>query len=677
MPEEALAKLQRFKTEAAKDADALEEQRDQANEDMRFVSVPGGQWEGFLETQFETRARLEFDTVSDFLNRTLAEWNNNRMGVEYKPDDGASDDDAELLTSIYRADFRDGTGKEAVDQAVKEALTCGYGAFHIRPVFEDDEDAENDLQRIIWDPIYNAYSTVFWDRSARRLDKRDAARCTLLTPFTKEAFEEQFPGKKPSSAYDPGDRSYLNFSISERPFYVATRYEVIKSKESVFIYDNLSTGEREFFDEKEHEEKKAELSKSNVHQFVRKRAITRRRVEMSRFSGEEFLEEPRRIAGKFIGVIPVYGNRSYVDGTEYYYGLVRKLKDPARVINVQMSQVVEQSATGGVEVPIFERSQVEADDIRAGWETNQAQAYKVIDAVRDPDGNIVSMGPIGYSKPPQISGAASTLLEFSMQFMQGATGGAPQDTLDPDASGKAIQALLKRQNQNTQPMFDNVAGALEFSGDVYQSIAEETYDSPRLIRTLSQDGTHGKETLFKAVLDEQTDRIIETNKLKGKKFRAYADVGPLFDSLREQTVEDLKNLISSIGDIPAGQDYMDTALAALLSNISGVGLDEIKQQAHRKMMLMGLREPQSDEDKEFIDSVSEPQEDPQEELAKAAARQQDAEAKSLEASTIQKLADAEKKQAETAKIEAETEGSQVSTRLNLRREVLGSSQTLQ
>ena len=38
-------RLDKFKLDISNDADVVDEQRDQANEDMRFINVSGGMWE--------------------------------------------------------------------------------------------------------------------------------------------------------------------------------------------------------------------------------------------------------------------------------------------------------------------------------------------------------------------------------------------------------------------------------------------------------------------------------------------------------------------------------------------------------------------------------------------------------------------------------------------------------
>ena len=163
MSEADANKLAQFKNDVSSDADVGEEVRDAANEDMRFINVPGGMWEDFLEDEFDLdRVKLELDLVSDFLSSFIGEWNQNRVGVEFKADDSkTTSDDADLINGIYRHDFRRNSGKLSTDNAVDETATCGYGAMKLAAVFDDDEDPENDNQSIEWRPylqcVFNDY----------------------------------------------------------------------------------------------------------------------------------------------------------------------------------------------------------------------------------------------------------------------------------------------------------------------------------------------------------------------------------------------------------------------------------------------------------------------------------------------------------------------------------------
>ncbi len=389
-------KLDKFKMDIINDADDLSEQRDRANAEMRFINVPGGMWEDFLSDQFDNRTKLQVDQTSPAVNVFLGEWDTNRVGVEFKPNDKkTSDDDAELLNGIYRADYRDESGKLSTDNAVDETVTCGYGCFKLATKFVDEGDPENEDQRIEWRPIYNAYNSVYWDRAAKRVDKRDARRVTVLETFTRESFKEVY-GEEASaiSAYEPHTRSFNDFSTRTREvIYIATRYEVIRKKITFHIYSNLKTNEIESYSEDDHKLVEDELKKSKFHKKIREREMVKQIIEKSTFSGEKFLEKPKRIVGKHIPIIPMYAFRSYVDGSERYHGIVRKLMDLQRLLNMQMSQLAENSASSGQDVPIFDPKQM-PDNIANLWADRNNKPYMLAKSLVDADGNIVQHGPL-------------------------------------------------------------------------------------------------------------------------------------------------------------------------------------------------------------------------------------------------------------------------------------------
>lgn len=671
-------KLEKLKQRTDHDADVMTDQRNKANEDLRFVNVTGGMWENFLEPEFERRAKMEFDLVSNHLFRFMGEWNLNRMGVEYRPDDDVTQDsDAELLNGIYRADFRDGSGKVSLDNAVYETATCGYGAFKLATIFEDEGDPENERQRIEWRPIQNAFNTVFWDSSAIRPDKRDARWVTVLTEYTEERFEEVFPGFIPSSAYTPETLRHLNFTGQNsitNPIYVATSYEIIKKKEPVFIYNNLVEGEVEVYSKEEHKIFEKELKADKNRTFVRERKVVVQHVEKRVFSGTDFLKPVKVIIGKWIPIIPMYGYRAYVDGVEWYKGLVRPLKDASRLFNMHMNQLAENSASNGQKIPIFDPDQM-PDNIAEGWADLNNAPYVLAESLKDEDGNIVHQGPLGFLDPGKLDPNTAASIQALMGFIQETTGGMPKDTMDPNASGKALRAMMKRENMNTQPLQDNINGAIEWGGVVYQSMAAEVYNQEQIVRTIGVDGTEGREQLLKVIMDEKTGKMVRANNLRGKRFRAYSDIGPQYESLREETVETLKAMGEFLKDTPAGNQYIPAIIFTMLDNMEGVGVGPLKDMNRRNMIMQGLKKPETDEEKQMLAQAQQPKPDPQAQLIAAAANQANAEAKkfesegrNLDSKSIDNVASARKKAAETAKIVSETKQGEAKTFSQLRKE---------
>jgi len=150
--------------------------------------------------------------------------------------------------------------------------------------------------------------------------------------------------------------------------------------------------------------------------------------------------------------------------------------------------------------------------------------------------------------------------------------------------------------------------------------------------------------------------MVEANDLRGKKFHVIADVGPQYESQREQTVEDLKGMIDAFKEQPAAQQYMPLLFGVLLENIEGVGLEPIKDFNRRNMILQGLIKPDTDEEKQMLAQAQQQQQnqqDPQAKLIESVTAQQEAEARNLDASSLQKGADANLKEAQTIKTIAE------------------------
>lgn len=658
--------LEDFKLDLHRDGDVTTIQREQAGEDMRYIYVVGGSWEGFFDDETADRVRLEFPLITNFVTRLLGEWNKNRMGVDFKPGDNpkTTDKDAKLMNGIYRRDFNSfGSGKKALDNAVLEAITCGYGALKLAESFVDKSDPENELQDIDFRTIWNAYSTVIWDSASQEMDKSDARHVNVLTRYTLDSFKVKFPGEIPSSAYDPedfhrGNSSSSRFHRPEDGIYVSTRYHIVKVKKKVFVYFNSATDKKELFEEKEHEELKSELRKSPHLKFIRERVIEKQGIEKSIFSGDAIFLEPKPITGMRLPIVPVYAHRGYVDGEEWYRGVVRPLKDSGRVFNALMSQLMETAASSNADIPIMTPEQMENELAQAQWANPSAQSYLLLDPVTDDEGKIISAGPVGYLKARQVDPSSGTLLQLIPQILDKLMGGAPQETFDSNTSGKAIAAIKKVQDLATQPIMENFATAIQWMGVIYFSKAVETYTTNRMMRIVGVDGTETSVELMKNVFDDKTGKVIQTNNIKDQDFRVYSDVGPQYETLREQEVEEDKAMLAAMQNIPGAEQFSMVTLSNMFINSTGPGSEAKRKMGRRNLILMGVMEPETDEEiKMFQEANAKKQEsNSQEDLVKAATAQAAgeaqkfiSEAKNLDSKSLDNLAAAELKKTQAVK----------------------------
>ena len=297
---------------------------------------------------------------------------------------------------------------------------------------------------------------------------------------------------------------------------------------------------------------------------------------------------------------------------------------------------------------------MENTQIADAWANKNNKSFLLVEPLIDPvSKSIIQAGPLGYLKPAQLDASTTTLLGIVPQFIQDVTGVHPSEALNREMSGKLFNAMVKRENLNTQVISDNIQNAIAWSGEVYQAMAAEVYTTNRIVKTIARDGTEGETQLFEQVMDEETGTLVEANTLTGKKFQSYADVGPQYETLREQTVEDLKGMLEVLGPLPAGAPYLQVLMAVLLDNITGVGLDPIKEFNRNIMLAQGLVKPQNEEEEAIVAQAQQPQEDPNADLAKAVEQQQLAEARNLDSDSIDNIESARKKAAETLKIQSE------------------------
>jgi hypothetical protein len=186
----------------------LRDERMCSLEDRRFYSIAGAQWEGSMFRDWGNKPRIEVNKVHRGVMRIINEYRNNRISVEYIPKDGTEADElAETCNGLYRADEIDSHAEEAMDNAFEEAVGGGFGAWRLRTELEDEyaeDEEEEEYQRIRFEPIFDADSTVFFDLNAKRQDKSDAMFAFVLTAMTPEAYEAEWnddPASWPKSVY--------------------------------------------------------------------------------------------------------------------------------------------------------------------------------------------------------------------------------------------------------------------------------------------------------------------------------------------------------------------------------------------------------------------------------------------------------------------------------------------
>jgi len=650
--------LEQYKKQFVDDLAASEDVRDMANEEFRFCSVSGGQWEGWLEDSYENRAKPELNHVSDYVRRAISRWRANRRIVNFSPADEATDEkQATLLDGVFRRDMERSGGQDSIDTAVDEMLRCGYGCILLNTEYEDEGDPDNTAQNIVFTEIPNAYSMVVWDASARRADKSDARHVTMLSAHSRDAFEKLYPNASPST-FKPNDRSTFSWFLRTADIvYVAVRYHVESEQIMLHTYHNPERVEDAIFHAKEADLTDAYKDELEMlgYKYLRKRKIVKDRVLRTVFSGSEILEDSRQIVGRHLPVVPLYGIRSIVDGSEFYQGIVREKMDAQRLMNMSFGLAAESAAHASDDKLILNPEQVANPSIRAQWSKNwHQQPYLLLDAVRDASGNPMALGAVDKLPGTNVSPALGNLVQMTRESLLQGLGGAPQDTIDPNASGKAINAALKRADMNIDFLYDNIDKFLKRVGIVYQSMAREVYSATpnRKMRIINEQGAPEMVALNSDA--GFNGQFVRMNDLAKGSFEVSVGTSPDYATAQEETFEALKDIV---GLMAPDDPYRSIAVRLLILQKDGIP-EDAKSALRRELLVQGVVKPENEDEEKFLQGMAQAQQnqgvDANTQLLQSMAKEQETKAQMNEASTADKIASAAKKAAEAEEIKIDS-----------------------
>jgi hypothetical protein len=631
---------------------ALRDERLQCLQDRRFYSICGAQWEGPLYDQYENKPRFEVNKIMLSVIRIVNEYRNNRITVDYIAKDGAEDSLADTCDGLYRADEQDSVANEAYDNAFEEAVGGGIGAFRLRTVYEDDEDEDNDRQRIMFEPIFDADSSVFFDLNSKRQDKSDALFCFVVNSMTRESYKETYND-------DPTDwpkiiHQYEFDWATPDVVFVAEYFKVEEVAETIRIFRSIDGTEEKYRqDDFKNDETLEETLLAIGSVEVRQRKIKRKRVRKYIMSGGKVLEDAGYIAGNCIPIVPVYGKRWFVDNVERCMGHVRLAKDAQRLKNMQLSKLGEISALSSVEKPILTPEQVAGHQIMWADDNLKNYPYLLVNPITGADGSTQVQGPLAYTRSAQIPPAMAALLQITESDMKEILGASSQgEQIVSNISGKAVEMIQTRLDMQTFIYMSNFAKGMKRSGEIWLSMARDIYvEEGRKMKVIGRTEEVSTVELMRPKVSE-TGEVIMENDLSRAKFDVNVDVGPSSSSKRAATVRALTGMMA-ITDDPQTKQVLQ---AMAMMNMEGEGIGEVRDFFRKQLLRLGVVKP-TEQEAEMLAQEQEmqgQQQDPNAIFLQAAAEEATAKAAQARASVIKTVADAGLAKAKTAETLAKT-----------------------
>ena len=579
--------------------------REKCIEATRFARVPGGQWEGAtaagtkLDDQFEKYPKFEINKVATELNRIISEYRNNRITVKFRPGDKeASEELANKLNGLFRADYEETDGGEACDNAFDDAATGGFGCFRLTSMLVNEYDPMDDRQRIGIEPVYDPSRSVWFDPDAKKYDKSDALWAFCMYSLSPEKYESEY-GKTPPSSLDTTTITSWEYDwFAPEVVYIAKYYEIRKESVDVISYQQPLTQEIATYDSDQIEDIQDELAAAGFVEVAR-RSVKRRRVYVSVVDGENFLEKPRRIPGEHIPLIPVYGKRWFIDDIERVEGHISKAMDPQRLYNLQVSMLADTAAQDPGSTPIVGMEQIRG--LEKHWESRNKKrpAFLPLREVKDKTGNIIGPAtPAGYTQPAVMNQALAALLQQTSADIQEVTGGSQaMQQMPSNIAQETVNNLMSRSDMASFIYLDNMAKSLKRAGEVWMSMAREVYGSDREVRVVNEDGTDDIALMNAQVVDRQTGQVVALNDLSTGRYDVTVDVGPSYTARRDATVSALTQVLQTMLPVDPMRPVIQ---GIILDNLDGEGMDDFKEFNRKQLLTSGAVKPRNESEAQMV-----------------------------------------------------------------------------
>jgi hypothetical protein len=435
--------------------------------------------------------------------------------------------------------------------------------------------------------------------------------------------------------------------------YVAEYYKVEEVRETVRIFQDLAGEETRYTraDFEADESLEATLLATGSIEIGQKR-VMRKKVHKYTLSGGKVLEDHGIIAGKHIPVIPVYGKRWFIDNIERCMGHVRLAKDAQRLKNMQLSKLAEISALSSIEKPIMTPEQVAGHQMMWAEDNLKDYPYLLINPVTDQNGLEQAVGPVGYTRSAAVPPAMAGLLQLTEADMRDILGNQEAgEDMQPNLSGKAVELIQNRLDMQSFIYMSNMSKAVKRCGEIWLSMARDIFvEEGRKLKGMEKDGTPDTYELMTPIIDQDTGELTYKNDLTRASFDVAVYVGPTSSSRRAATVRSVTGMLQLATD-PETQAVL-TSLAMM--NMEGEGIGDIRQFFRKKLVRMGVVEPNEAEQEQMAMEAQNQQPDPNAMFLQASAMEAEAKAIKAQADAIKAQADTEYRIAQTAETKANT-----------------------
>lgn len=566
---------------------------EKASEDLVFLSDDKhAQWneKDYQAREITGRPTITCDQTSQYVHQVANDIRQNTPTFTVIPDDDeSSEEDAEAFRAIIRGIEYKSNADDVYDTAALNSIKASIGYIRVDHDYCDDEGFDQELliKRVI-NPL-----SCFLDSESIECDGRDAKHGFIIDKMSVSEFKKKYPEKEVSSFEAEGIRTFKDDDYIQ----IAEYFEIVESSMDIAVDD---MGNRFEF-------------KPGMP-FKNKRTIKSSKVMRYKLSGKDVLEETS-FPGKYIPLIPVYGEEHWIEGKRHLFSLIRKAKGAQMMYNVMKSLEVE-VLLKQPQAPVMV-AEGSIEDYAEDWK-DPSKSMALRYRTKDADGNEIP-APIRLAPPSLPTGMVNAARESvddikaSMGLYNASIGQKSNET-----SGVAIKQRQQEGDVATFHFYDNLVRSITHVYRVLISAIPEIYDTQRVLRAIGKEDEPMKIGVNGQVADNE-----QTLDLSKGRYSVRVVPGASFTTKRQEAAAFYTEVVTKMPELM-------NVMGDLLFKYSDMAGADAMSERMKKVI-----------DPKFLDEDEAPQIDPEKEQMKQIIEQGAQEIERLQAEQEQAAAKAE------------------------------------
>lgn len=504
------------------------EDRKERLDDIRFSRMDE-QWPSEVRKQRELDGRpcLTINKLPAFIRQVVNEARQNKPQIKVRPVDSSADPEtAEIMSGLIRNIEYTSSADVAYDTGIENAICAGVGYWRINTDYTSDDTFDQD---IVIERVANPFA-IWGDPYSTAADSSDWNIAFDVDCMPLKRFNALYKG---ADAVDWESDGYTGLQDPWRDgdqVLVAAYWKREEVEKKVVLLSDNSVVELDDY------ERNLELFQAlGVEVVGSPRPVRSHKVTQHTLTGAEELKKVEW-AGRYIPIVPVYGDEVNIEGKRCFRSLIRGAKDAQRMFNYWRTAATELVALAPKAPFIGPKGAFETDIHK--WESANTQTHAFIeyDGQQAPQRQPFSGVPAGAL---QEALNASDDMKAILGIYDASLGARSNET-----SGVAINARKREGDVSTFHFIDNLTRAIRHTGRIVLDLIPEVYSAPRILRVLGREGEVQAVAVNGAEPPQGPEgELAKVYDLTAGKYDLAVEAGPSFTTQREEANQALTELI--------------------------------------------------------------------------------------------------------------------------------------